>query len=176
MKNAIDAMKERSSTRGYTDEPLTEEELQAILQAGLQAPTARNRQELHFTVLKKGNPLIGELETEKNRLAGVSAPAHDFSYEAPVVVILSAQRDFRWSTLDAGIAVENMAIAAEALGLGSVIIGCIADALWGEKRDAFASALCFPDGYEYKIAIALGHKAAAKEPHTYDAAAQVTLL
>ena len=176
MKSAFDAMKERSSTRGYTDEPLTEEALQQILQAGLQAPTARNRQEIHFTVLKKGNPLIDALEAEKNRLAGISAPAHDFSYEAPVVVILSAERDFRWSTLDAGIAVENMAIAADALGLGSVIIGCIADALWGEKRDYFASALRFPEGYEYKIAIAVGHKAAVKDPHTYDTAAQVTVL
>ncbi|MDE6940143.1 MAG: nitroreductase, partial [Lachnospiraceae bacterium] len=70
----------------------------------------------------------------------------------------------------------NMALAAEALGLGSLIIGCICDALRGEKKDYFAEALQFPEQYEYEIAIAFGHKAAEKEPHTYDAGAQVTYL
>ncbi len=69
-----------------------------------------------------------------------------------------------------------MALAAEALGLGSLIIGCIYDALRGEKKDYFAKALRFPEQYEFEIAIAFGHKAVEKDPHTYDAEAQVTHL
>ena len=125
MNNVIDTIKKRSSTRGYTPEPLTEEELSALLHAGLQAPTAANRQEIHFTVLKGDNPILQELEDEKNRLRVLSALPHNFYYEAPVVIVLSADSTYRWSPLDAGIAVENMALAAEALGLGSLIIGCI---------------------------------------------------
>ena len=49
MSNVIDAIKERSSTRGYTAEPLTREQLDALIEAGLQAPTAANKQEIHFT-------------------------------------------------------------------------------------------------------------------------------
>ncbi len=176
MNNVIDTIKKRSSTRGYTPEPLTEEELSALLHAGLQAPTAANRQEIHFTVLKGDNPILQELEDEKNRLRGLSALPHNFYYEAPVVIVLSADSTYRWSPLDAGIAVENMALAAEALGLGSLIIGCIYDALRGEKKDYFAKALRFPEPYEYEIAIAFGHKAVEKDPHTYDAEAQVTHL
>lgn len=176
MANVIEAIKKRSSTRGYTEKPLTDAEMNQLIHAGLQAPTAANRQEIHFTLLQGDNPILKELEEEKNHLRDITAPQHNFYYEAPVVVILSADSTFRWGTLDAGIAVENMALAAEDLGLGSLIIGCIYDALMGEKKDYFANALHFPENYEYKIAIAFGHKAVTKEPHTYNADAQITYL
>lgn len=176
MNKVIDAIRQRSSTRGYTKEPLTKEELEILLHAGLQAPTAANRQEIHFTVLSGSHPILGELEAEKNRLRELAPQPHNFYYEAPTVVIISADSANKWGSLDAGIAVENMALAAESLGLGSLIIGCILDAMQGEKKEYFAQALKLPASYEYKIAIAFGHKAVAKEPHTYDAKAQVTLL
>ena len=176
MSNVIEAIKKRSSTRGYTAEPLTDAELQTLIHAGLQAPTAANKQEIHFTVLKGDNPILAELEEEKNRLRDITPPEHNLYYEAPVVVILSADSSYRWSPLDAGIAVENMALAAEDLGLGNLIIGCIFDAIRGEKKEYFSKALKFPENYEYEIAIAFGHKAMNKEPHTYDADAQVTCL
>ncbi len=171
-----DAIRKRSSTRGYTAQPLTDAELEALIHAGLQAPTATNRQEVHFTVLRDGHPILQEIEDEKNRLRNLSDPPHNFYYEAPAVIILSGESSYKWNSLDAGIAVENMALAAEALGLGSLIIGCIYDAMRGEKKEAFGKALHFPENYEFKIAIAFGHKAVYKEPHTYDAATRVTFL
>ncbi len=176
MNKVIETIRERSSTRGYTPEPVTAEELDILLQAGLQAPTAANRQEIHFTVLPGSHPLLQELEEEKNRLRDITAPPHNFYYEAPVVVIISADSTYKWGSLDAGIAVENMALAAESLGLGNLIIGCILDAMSGEKKAHFSEALKLPPAYEYKIAIAFGHKAVTKEPHTYDAGAQITML
>lgn len=176
MSNVIETIKKRSSTRGYTPEPLTDEELQTLIHAGLQAPTAANKQEIHFTVLKGDSPILAELEEEKNRLRDISSPEHNFYYEAPVVIILSADSSYKWSPLDAGIAVENMALAAQDLGLGNLIIGCIYDALRGEKKEYFSKALRFPENYEYEIAIAFGHKAVTKEPHTYNPDAQVTYL
>lgn len=176
MINAIDVIRRRSSTRGYEAAPLTEAELEALLHAGLQAPTATNRQEIHFTVLKGDNPILGEIEEEKNRLRGVVSPEHNFYYEAPVVIILSMESGFRWNGVDAGIAVENIALAAEALGLGSLIIGCIRDALLGDKREYFSELLRLPENYEFGIAVAVGHKAVEKDPHAYDADARVTYL
>ena len=176
MSNVIDAVKTRSSTRGYTGEPLTPEELDSLIHAGLQAPTAANKQEIHFTVLKGEHPILKEIEDEKNRLRGLSDLEHNFYFEAPTVIILSADKDYKWSPLDAGIAVENMALVAEELGLGNLIIGCIYDALRGEKREYFSAALKFPANYEYEIALAVGHKAVEKAPHTYNADAQVTYL
>ncbi len=176
MSTVFEAVTKRSSTRGYTDEPLTEEELDRIIDAGLKAPTAANKQEIHFTVLKGNHPVLAELEEKRNRLKGLKDLQHNFYYEAPTVIILSADASYKWSPLDAGIAVENMALVTEELGLGNLIIGCIYDALRGEKQKYFAEKLSFPEGYEYEIAIAVGHKAVTKEPHTYDKGKQVTYL
>ncbi len=171
-----EATKKRSSTRSFTTQTVTDNEIQALLNAGLQAPTATNRQEIHFSVLNGDDPLLKEIEDEKNRLRGITEPKQNFYYNAPTVIILSADREFKWSPVDAGIAVQSIALVAEGLGLGSLIIGCIYDALRGEKRTYFEKALSFPDGNEYEIAIAIGHKAAEKEPHTYNAADQVSYL
>ncbi|MCR4588105.1 MAG: nitroreductase family protein [Lachnospiraceae bacterium] len=174
--NVAEAITKRSSTRGYTVEKLTEVEIKNIIEAGLKAPTAANKQEIHFSVLDGDHPALKELEEEKNRLRNLSNLEHNFYYEAPTVIILSADASYKWSPLDAGIAVQNMALAAEEMGLGSLIIGCIYDALRGDKKDAFSAKFAFPEGYEYEIAIAVGHKAVTKEPHTYDAGKQVTYL
>ena len=52
MNHTLETIEKRSSTRGYTPEALSDTELEALLRAGLQAPTATNRQEIHFTVLR----------------------------------------------------------------------------------------------------------------------------
>ncbi len=173
--NTLEIIKQRSSTRSYSGRPLSEQEIQTLIHAGLQAPTATNRREIHFSVLKSSNPILGEIEAEKNRLRE-EEPAQNFYYDAPTVIILGAESAFKWSPVDAGIAVENIALAAEDLGLGSVIIGCIYDALRGEKSEYFNKALNFPEGYVYEIAIAVGYKASEKEPHTYEEDTQVTYL
>ena len=176
MNEVLDAIAKRSSTRGFTQQKLTREELDALILAGLQAPTAANKQEIHITVVDGDNPILAEIEEAKNQEKGIHNPQKNFYFDAPTVLILSGAADFYWSKVDAGIAVENIAIAAEAMGLGSLIIGCIKDALYNEKREYFAKALQLPEGYEYEIAIALGHKAVTKEPHEYSVEKNVTYL
>ncbi len=173
--NTGEAIKIRSSTRCYTSEPLTESEIRALVEAGLRAPTATDRRELHFTVLKGDNPLLRELGDEVNRLRP-GEPPRAFCYDAPLFIVISGEAEFKWTPVDAGIAAENIALMAEELGLGSVIVGCVYDALRGEKRGYFEEAFRFPTGYEYEIAVAVGHKAAGKPQHDFDAAAQVTYL
>lgn len=174
--NTTDAIKKRSSTRGYTEQQLSQDDIAALINAGLQAPTATNRQEIHFTILKGDDPILQEIEAEKNRLRNIEDPKQNFYYNAPLVIILSGESGFRWTSVDAGIAVENISLAAEELGLGSVILGCIYDALKGEKKAYFNKALKFPEGYEFEIAIGVGHKATEKEPHTYVEDQLVTYL
>ncbi len=176
MNEVLKAIGSRSSIRGYTDEKLSDDELNILLRAGLEAPTATNRQEIHFTVVSGSNPLLAEIEAVKNEQRGIADPPHNFYYEAPAVIILSAEKAFSWSSVDAGIAVENIALAAESLGLGSLIIGCIKDALSGEKAGYFAEKLHFPEGYGFEIAVAVGHRAVEKEPHEYQLEKNVSFI
>lgn len=176
MSEVLNAIAKRSSTRSYTDRKLTKEELDKLIIAGLQAPTAANTQEVHITVVNGDNPILEEIEEAKNLSMELHNPQNNFYCGAPTVLILSGDSNFYWSKVDAGIAVENIAIAAEGMGLGSLIIGCIKDALSGEKKAYFANALKFPEGYEYEVAIAVGYKAISKEPHEYSVEANVTYL
>ncbi len=176
MGTVLETIARRSSTRGYTAEALTEDEINKLIETGLQAPTGANKQEIHFTVLKGDNPVLSEIQAEMAALRNLDKVEHNFYYEAPTVIMISAETGYKWSVLDSGIAVENMALAAEEMGLGNLIIGCIYDALHGEKKKYFEEKLAFPENYEFEIALAVGHKATSKEPHTYDAARQVTII
>ena len=48
----INAIMERRSVRGYTSQPLTEDELYTLLQCGLWAPSGRNDQTTMFSVVQ----------------------------------------------------------------------------------------------------------------------------
>lgn len=179
VNEVLKTIEERSSIRAYTNERLTDEEIKTLITAALQAPTARNMQEVHVSVVDGGNPILKEIDTECKLTMLATAPddetkskiesnPNNFYYGAPIVFILSADKDFKWNKLDAGIAVENVALAAQSMGLGSLIIGIIDDAMRGAKKDYFAKALQFSENYEFAIAVAVGHKATEKEPHEID--------
>ena len=172
----LETMKQRSSARAYSAEKLTQTELDSILEAGLQAPTGMNRQEIRFSVVSGDNPILEELDDEKRRLRGQEKQPNNFYYGAPILIFLSAEDEFKWSRVDAGIAVQNMVLAAESLGLGTLIIGCVYDALHGEKKEYFSQALQIPENYSFQIALAVGHKTDDKSPHEYDFGKQVTMI
>ena len=166
----FDVMENRSSIRKYTDEPLTQEEIRCIAEAGLKAPTATNKQEIHISVIHKDDPVQAKIQKDLNPEASVS-----FYYDAPVTFYLSAMDEFGWSDIDAGIAVENMHLAAKALGLGSVILGCMKKVVNGKKKEEYDELLCIPKGYSYRIAIAVGHADIEKVPHIIDYDRDVTI-
>lgn len=178
MSEVLEAIAKRSSTRAYTTEKLTEEEVEVLVKAGLEAPTARNEQEIHISVVDGEHPVLAEIDEEKRKILNIKEGENvpDFYYHAPTVLMLSGKKDFSWTSVDAGICVENIAIAAEALGLGSVIIGIISGAMQGEKKAHFAKVLQFPDNYEFVVAIAVGHKDVEKEPHEIDVQKNVTYI
>lgn len=171
MKSIFDAINGRSSIRAYKNEMITKEELDTLVNAGLQAPTARNEQEIHISVVKTTDPVATEIQKALNPDA-----ANTFYYGAPVLFILSGRTDFKWSRLDAGIAVENIHLAAYGLGLGSVVLGCIDGVLTGEQKAYFDAKLKIPEGYNFEVALAVGYPDTEKEPHTIDTAANVSYI
>jgi nitroreductase len=167
----LQAISNRRSHRAYKKEQLPDEVLSAILKAGLEAPSARNRQPWHYSVVQ--NPdLIQEVHDEaaKNMTAETGSPrfkdpGFQIFYHAPTVVFLFADKEFYWSHVDCGIAVENMALAAEGLGVGSVILGLPLPAFKGDMADELRARLGCPQGYDFVVALALGYATDNKEAH-----------
>ncbi len=180
MTETLKVIKERSSIRAYTDEKLTKEEINTLIEAGLQAPTAANRQELHFTVLEKGGKKLESLSEDFKEIFSKArntdkASLTTFYRDAPTVIIISGDKESNWDAIDSGIAVENIALAAQSMGLGSLIIGCIRVLFESEIGEKWEKEL-FPENYRYNIAVAVGHPATTKEPHEYDKETLVTYL
>ena len=168
--DVLKAIANRRSHRAYTAEQLPEETLKAILRAGLEAPSARNRQPWHFSVVRNAE-LIQEIHDEAAAVMGKGGsprfadPDFQMFYHAPTVIFLFGEKAFEWTEVDCGIAVENMALAAEGLGIGSVILGLPKPAFMGGKAEELRRRLGCPEGYDFVIALALGYAADTKEAH-----------
>lgn len=174
MNETINAILSRRSNRGFTDKKLTEEQLSLLKECAIASPTARNMQSWHFSFVSD-EKVIAQVENETLNIiyAGedeqtkknTTARNRTVFYDAPLVVFISSDPKNRWSKIDAGIAVENLAIAAQSMGLGSVIIGLCAMAFEGENGAELAEACGFPEDYEFTIAICIGRPNVSKEAH-----------
>lgn len=175
MSNAVlDTIAARRSHRAYEAAPVSQEHIDLLLKAFLEAPSAVNKQPWHISVVRN-QALLNEMNeivraemmkrAEGDRSPRFADPAFHVFYHAPVVFFLSANPAWRYSALDSGIAVQNIALAAESLGLGSVILGMPRDVFAGERAEEFKKALDFKEGEEFMIAIAVGHPADDKPAH-----------
>lgn len=165
INKTLELLDQRRSHRAYKKIPLTDEQIDALVYAGISSPSANNHQPWHFTVVKN-QELLNEINQEAcnnvmrlpeaSRNARFVDPDFHIFYHAPAVIFISAINQ-PGKKLDCGIAVQSIAIAAQSLGLGSVILGLPNFAFQGDKKEAFEKALHFPNNYEFAIAIAVGH-------------------
>lgn len=164
----------RRSHRAYQATQLTEEQLETLLAAGVQAPSAVNRQPWHFTVVQNRaffDQMNGEIRAavmrrdQTQRSPRFEDKAFDVFYHAPTVIFLSAPQDAYWAPVDCGIAVQNIVLAAESLNLGTVILGMPRDAFSGARAAEFSRRLLFPEGYRFIIAVAVGIPSDDKAAH-----------
>lgn len=175
MENQVlNAIYGRRSTRGFKDTPLTQEQLDALMEAATASPTAINLQSWHFTFCSDKTAILA-VEKEVGDLIMASSDegakermkSRDMKvfYNAPTVIFISSDVKNDWSHIDAGIAVENLALAAYSMGLGSVIIGMCKMAFEGSKGAEFEKLLKFPEGHKFSIALAVGIPTVNKEAH-----------
>jgi nitroreductase len=157
----LTAIADRRSNRGYKPEQITKEQLDAILTAAQQAPSARNAQPWHFTVVQN-QAVIKEVNDEANSILNRT---DDIFYGAPTVIFISCDSSSKWGRLDSGIAVQTIALAAHSLGLGSVILGLPDAAFTGARADYFNQLLKFPESHKFVVAIAIGVPTVTKEAH-----------
>ena len=168
MQNEVlKAIADRRSIRSYTGDQLTDAQLELLKNAALQAPSAVNRQPYHFTFVRDAKLLEAFSQRARELLAkrDPSTP-EDFSVlrGAPCVCFIFADPENGWSSIDSGIAVENIALAAHSIGLGSVILG-MPRMVFEADAETWNALLSCPEGMRFCIAIGLGVPAAGKDPH-----------
>lgn len=131
----LEAIKTRRSVRHYKDTPVSDEILNKVLEAARWAPSWANTQCTKYIVVKDTETKLKLSETVNK-----GNPATEALKNAPIVIVACAELNKSgyykgqpvtdkgdWYMFDVGIAMENLALAAHALGLGTVHVGYIPD-------------------------------------------------
>jgi nitroreductase len=166
MNETLHVIADRRSIRLFKADQIPGPEMDEILAAGLYAPNTRNMQKWHFTVIQNAGLLDRMVEIIKENLANSGIeflverskdPTYHTCYRAPTVVLLSGAEDSPFAQVDCGAAAENMALAAESLGIGSCVMTSPAFLFASEKGNALRSDLGIPDGYNHVCCVSLGY-------------------
>lgn len=167
VNETLKSIKQRRSIRSFKDEQIKEEELQAVLEAGLYAPNAGD-QAWHFTVVQNR-----ELLDRLNLAAKEAAKQMEFEhlrelgnnemfnclYDAPTLVIVSGSKQAPVPLeADCAAATQNLLLAAESIGLGSCWIFFVMLAFYSPQGSELRIELAMPEGYKPYYAAVFGYK------------------
>ncbi len=149
--DALEAIRKRVSCRTYQDKSVPRELLEKIVDAGRRAPTARNLQPVEFVVVTNPEQL--------RAIANLTDYGH-FIANAPACFVVFSQ-ETKYYLEDGSAAVENMLIAATALGLGACWVA-------GDKKfyaESVRDMLAVPENYKLIALLPIGYPAKHREPH-----------
>ncbi|MDH8701910.1 nitroreductase [Dysgonomonadaceae bacterium PH5-43] len=163
MTNFEDLIKNRRSTRQYTEEQLTPSQVETIMQAALMAPSSKNSKPCQFV-------LVDDKETLKALSLCKSTGAAFIENCALAIVVLSDPLLSMPYIEDAAIAATYMQLQAEDLGLGS----CWVQISGRETEDGIDSEeyvrelLNIPFQLVINCIISIGHKAKESKPQNLE--------
>jgi nitroreductase len=114
--NAMECMLTRKSVKSYKSDPVPKELIEQIIAAGLNAPSGLNKQSpIILAVTDK------QVRDELSKLNAGKDPFFraDPFYGAPVVLVVLADKSAHTYVYDGSLVMENLQLAAHALGLGA---------------------------------------------------------
>ena len=153
--NAIDVIYDRRSIRNYLDKSVNQDLVQEVLRAGMFAPSGYNRQPWHFVIFddKLQIQKIKEMHPYASSLA-----------TAPVCIMVCGDTEKELAPgfyqVDCSAAIENMLLAAKALGLDTCWMGIYP---WEDLMESFAKTYSLPTHIKPFALISLGYAASKIE-------------
>ena len=165
--SALDTIFSRKSVRSYTDQAVSDQQVETILRAAMSAPTGMNVQPWRFVVVR--DPAVKEV------LAG---GFNKMIATAPVVFVVCGETTLvrrprtnpdaepvlvengNW-TADCAAATENLLLAAEALGLGAVWTACYP---YEDRMNPAREVLGLPDNVSPYCIVPCGYPAGDDQP------------
>ena len=186
LTETIKVINTRRAIRKYKDKAVSKNLIEQVINAGMMAPSAINRQPWKFYVLTN-EETIRSFSKEISKLAlkdfSKLKPkniietaghllhfAHNFNFHAltdpifhgaPVVIFITAPVDNEWAPLDIGMCAQNMMLAAKSLGLDTCPVGL---AKFAMQVDLYPK-LGIPPSEKVLLAIILGYGNENPEMH-----------
>ena len=158
--NFLDIIRTRRSCRSYRPQQITDEQLNAVLEAGTYAPTSRGLQS-PFIVAVQNDDLKARLAKMNAEIMGVTTNPY---YDAPTYILVFVPADAPNGVQDASLVLENMMLAAHAQGLGSCWIHREKEIFATEEGKEWMAQWGLPEGSVGIGALSLGYPAGEPSP------------
>ena len=157
MNETLKTLEARRSCRKFdTERMVSEEDIQAIIDAGIYAPSGMGKQST-IVIAVTNKELRDQISAENAKIMGANM---DPFYGAPVILIVLADKDVATAVYDGALTMGNMMNAAESLGLGSVWIHRAKEEFESEFGKKILADLGITGNYEGIGHVALGYAAA----------------
>jgi nitroreductase len=169
MSDFFEVLRTRRTVRSYTDEPVSRQDLEELIDNAILAPTGMNLQPWAFTVvtdraaLRKINEAVVKMlrapdfqkRMENERLREiVNAPGYDIFYGAPALIVISGNDRVGSAAFDCQLAAENLFLTAHAKGLGTCCMGFL---MLSQDNPEVARLIPVPEGFHMRAAAVVGH-------------------
>lgn len=149
------AMKSRRSIRRFTNEPVSREDVEKIIEAGRYCPTAKNMQNVHFIILdsvkEQAEAMAIEALMHMDFFQALGEVNENYLFKGAPLVILAA--DSR--TDNAALAASYMELMANALGLGVLYSGYFKGAV--NNYPPLRELVGIPEGMKLVCCLVIGH-------------------
>lgn len=153
-----DAIFTRVSIREFTNEAVSDEQVERLMEAAMAAPSAGNQQPWEFVLTR--DPQVRE------ELAACSSYAHPAAKADLVIVpcVSGGEKRFEGCVpLDMSACAENILLEAQTLGLGAVWLGIYPEQ---DRIEGVAKVIGAEDGCIPFALIAVGHPKEMREPRS----------
>jgi len=174
----LQSIKNRFACRAYTGEMPSEEQLRLITEAAVQAPSGRNEQ--HWRIhLVKNQALMQEMEAtgmavitaaeDQTLFKRIEGRGGKMFYDAPCMIVVAVEEgEHVYAELDCGIVCQNITLAAESLGVASIICAMVNIPLSSEVGAQLKEKIGIAPGWRFGMGILLGFAKKRVAPHEPD--------
>lgn len=155
----VETIMTRRSIRQYKPQAVEREKMQTIVECGINAPNAMNRQAWEVRVVDNADYINGvtELYKKANPKAAEDSTFKNMFRNAPTVVFIGRDTKSESSPFDCGLLAENMMISAWSMGIGSCCLGTPARFMRSPEAAEYLQKLGFSEGYELLYCIGFGY-------------------
>ena len=162
----IETIMSRRSIRKYKADVVERGKLKAIMECGINAPNGQNKQSWEVRIVDKPEVM--------DYIKQVMIDAYGENVVgcfrgAPVMVFIARDLSYDFSAYDCGLMAENMMLAAQAMGIGSICLGSPVRLINDNPACApIIERLRFSEGYELSLCVGLGYADEAPEAKPRD--------
>ena len=158
----IETIMTRRSVRKYQPQAVNRDTMQIIMECGINAPNAINRQAWEVRIVDNPEVIkkLTELYVKDNPKEAENPNFKNMFRNAPTVAFIANDTTFAYSPVDCGLMAENMILSAWSMGIGSCCLGGPARFMKANpEAKEYLKQMGFSENYELLLCIGFGYPA-----------------